>query len=107
MRRINIKNITAAILSTVLVLVFWRPFISHADTKTVRVGWYESPFNIIDETGRRSGYAYEYQRKIAAYTGRQYDTLFDNDKGNGCRSVIRYAFGTQLLCHGRYKGHLR
>lgn len=73
MRRINIKNITAAILSTVLVLVFWRPFISHADTKTVRVGWYESPFNIIDETGRRSGYAYEYQRKIAAYTGWQYE----------------------------------
>ncbi|MBQ6121158.1 MAG: amino acid ABC transporter substrate-binding protein, partial [Clostridia bacterium] len=41
--------------------------------KTVRVGWYESPFNITDRHGRRSGYAYEYQRKIAAYTGWEYE----------------------------------
>ena len=41
--------------------------------KTVRVGWYESPFNMIDDTGRRSGYAYEYQQKIAAYTGWTYE----------------------------------
>ena len=33
---------------------------------TVRVGWYESPFNTTDEFGRRSGYAYEYQQKISA-----------------------------------------
>lgn len=41
--------------------------------KTVRVGWYESPFNITDRHGRRSGYAYEYQRKITAYTGWEYE----------------------------------
>ena len=41
--------------------------------KTVRVGWYESPFNEMDQSGRRSGYAYEYQRKIAAYTGWHYE----------------------------------
>ena len=41
--------------------------------KTVRVGWYESPFNTTDQFGRRSGYAYEYQRKIAAYTGWNYE----------------------------------
>lgn len=41
--------------------------------KTVRVGWYESPFNISDETGGRSGYAYEYQQRIAAYTGWRYE----------------------------------
>ena len=40
--------------------------------KTVRVGWYESPFNATDASGRRSGYAYEYQIKIAAYTGWDY-----------------------------------
>lgn len=40
--------------------------------KNVRVGWYESPFNSTDKNGRRSGYAYEYQRKIAAYTGWDY-----------------------------------
>ena len=41
--------------------------------RTVRVGWYESPFNSTDQFGRRSGYAYEYQRKIAAYTGWSYE----------------------------------
>ena len=47
--------------------------IAQEPRKTVRVGWYESPFNITDSHGRRSGYAYEYQRKIAAYTGWEYE----------------------------------
>lgn len=41
--------------------------------KTVRVGWFESPFNQTDRFGRRSGYAYEYQQSIAAYTGWNYE----------------------------------
>ena len=41
--------------------------------RVVRVGWYESPFNKTDELGRRSGYAYEYQQKIAAYAGWTYE----------------------------------
>ena len=41
--------------------------------KTVRVGWYESSFNTTDKNGRRSGYAYEYQIKVAAYTGWNYE----------------------------------
>ena len=41
--------------------------------KTVRVGWYESPFNRTDQYGRRSGYAYDYQQKIASYTGWNYE----------------------------------
>ena len=41
--------------------------------KTVRVGWYESSFNTKDEEGRRSGYGYEYQIKLAAYTGWEYE----------------------------------
>ena len=53
-------------------MVFMGPCVAYADTKTVRVGWYESPFNTMDESGRRSGYAYEYQMKIAAYTGWDY-----------------------------------
>ena len=40
--------------------------------KVVRVGWYESSFNRTDSLGRRSGYAYEYQMKLAAYTGWKY-----------------------------------
>ena len=41
-------------------------------TKNVRVGWYESSFNATDQSGRRSGYAYEYQMKVAAYAGWSY-----------------------------------
>ena len=41
--------------------------------KTVRVGWYDSTFNTMDDHGRRSGYAYEYQMKIASYTGWRYE----------------------------------
>ena len=44
-----------------------------AEEKVVRVGWYESAFNTTDKNGRRSGYAYEYQMKIAAYTGWRYE----------------------------------
>ena len=44
-----------------------------AEEKVVRVGWYESPFNMVDQFGRRSGYAYEYQQKLAAYTGWTYE----------------------------------
>lgn len=41
--------------------------------KTVRVGWFDSPFNTIDEFGRRAGYAYDYQQKLAAYSGWTYE----------------------------------
>ena len=43
------------------------------ERKVVRVGWYESSFNATDRLGRKSGYAYEYQMKIAAYTGWEYE----------------------------------
>ena len=46
--------------------------------KVVRVGWYETPFNHKDTFGRRTGYAYEYQRKIAAYTGWKYQYVEGN-----------------------------
>ena len=49
------------------------PGLAEDERETVRVGWYDSPFNQMDELGRRSGYAYEYQRKIAAYTGWKYE----------------------------------
>ena len=64
-----------AALLLCLTLAF--PIVAHAeDGKTVRVGWYESPFNQTDPYGRRSGYAYEYQQKIAAYTGWRYEYVY-------------------------------
>lgn len=44
-----------------------------AGNKTVRVGWFESRLCSTDRFGRRSGYAYEYQQKLAAYTGWKYE----------------------------------
>ena len=58
--------------------------------KTVRVGWYDSSYNTVDQFGRRSGYAYEYQLKIAAYTGWNYEYV------NGSWSDL-----LQLLIDGR------
>ncbi len=51
---------------------FSLPVTAHGAGKNVRVGWFESPFNSTDKSGRRSGYAYEYQQKLAAYSGWTY-----------------------------------
>lgn len=66
----------AALLLCVIAAVSWAfPATAYArdSEKTVRVGWYESPYNRTDPYGRRSGYAYEFQQKIAAYTGWHYE----------------------------------
>ena len=69
------KRLMAILLCAVMAASFAVPVVAHAQEpgKTVRVGWYESPFNMTDQFGRRSGYAYEYQQKIAAYTGWNYE----------------------------------
>ncbi|MBR2528711.1 MAG: EAL domain-containing protein [Blautia sp.] len=41
--------------------------------KVVRVGWFESTLNHTDSFGRRSGYGYDYQQRIAAFTGWTYE----------------------------------
>ena len=58
-----------------LLLALIPPFVVHAKdpSKVVRVGWYESSFNTTDEYGRRSGYGYEYQMKVASYSGWKYE----------------------------------
>lgn len=43
------------------------------DRKIVRVGWHEPPHFITDQYGRKSGYSYDYQLKISAYTGWEYE----------------------------------
>ena len=42
-------------------------------SKVVRVGWYDSAFHSTDQFGRRSGYGYEYQQRVAIYTGWDYE----------------------------------
>ena len=46
--------------------------------KTVRVGWHEPPYYIMDQYGRHSGYSYEYGWKLSAYTGWNYEYVEGN-----------------------------
>ena len=74
-------NRTAALLLCIaLVSLCVLPAAAAAEEspKVVRVGWYDTPFNFKDAFGRRTGYAYEYQRKIAAYTGWKYEYIEGN-----------------------------
>ena len=41
-------------------------------SKVVRVGWYEDSYHITDQNGDRSGYGYEYEQAVSAYTGWDY-----------------------------------
>ena len=43
------------------------------ESKIVRVGWYEDSYHIMDESGNKSGYGYEYEQAVAAYTGWNYE----------------------------------
>ncbi len=73
---------TLAVFCLLLLLSLLTPLAAAAqapEQKTVRVDWYESPpFNFSDRFGRRSGYACEYQRKIASYTGWKYEYVEGN-----------------------------
>lgn len=60
-------------LAFALLLLPPRRALAQESERIVRVGWFESPFNTTAERGRRSGYSYEYQQKVAAYTGWTYE----------------------------------
>ncbi|MGN0323752.1 MAG: response regulator [Oliverpabstia sp.] len=71
-----ITKTTARILCFFLILVSLCPITAMAaetEQKTVRVGFYPCPFNIKDANGHMSGYGYDYQQDIAAYTGWKYE----------------------------------
>lgn len=45
----------------------------NSKTKVVRVGWYEDSYHITGDNGEKSGYGYEYEQAVAAYTGWKYE----------------------------------
>ena len=74
--RDRLKQIASVALLMSLPLVLLAPLAAYAQEaseKVVRVGWYDSTYNSVDQYGRRSGYAYEYQLKISAYSGWRYE----------------------------------
>ena len=72
---LRIKRFSALLLCFVLTAALFLPISAQAvgGGKLVRVGWYDSSYNRVDSSGRRTGYAYEYQLKLAAYTGWSYE----------------------------------
>ena len=46
---------------------------SKLESETVRVGWYEDSYHITGKNGDRSGYGYEYEQAVSAYTGWDYE----------------------------------
>ena len=75
-KKICLKQMMIVFLLITLIINISVPFAVNAqesEKKVIRVGWHEAPFFIKDQNGRQSGYSYEYQRKIAAYTGWDYE----------------------------------
>lgn len=68
----RLRRFAALLLFFFIAAALALPVTAHGAGKNVRVGWFESPFNSTDKFGRRSGYAYEYQQKLAAYSGWTY-----------------------------------
>ncbi len=68
-----VLRLTALLLILILILASVPVSAAQSEGKTVRVGWHEAPYFITDQFGRKSGYSYEYQMKVAAYTGWKYE----------------------------------
>ena len=69
----HFRQLAALFLALVAAALIPAPALASGGGQVVRVGWYDSPFNKIDAMNRRSGYAYDYQQKLAAYTGWTYE----------------------------------
>jgi diguanylate cyclase (GGDEF)-like protein len=76
MKLIRICALFVILLPAVFLLL--ADAMAEEPSKVVRVGWFDSAYNNIDGSGRRTGYSYEYQQKIAAYTGWNYEYVEGN-----------------------------
>lgn len=76
--RSNFAKYVCLCLSVLLLLACLPLQALAAEGKVVRVGWYEGGYNITGPSGERSGYGYDFQQTVAAYTGWRYEYV----KGN-------------------------
>ena len=76
----KIQRYRCILLGTALLITVFPVSVSAEETgsKTVRVGWYEGTYNTTGQNGERSGYSYEYQQTVAAYTGWDYEYVTDD-----------------------------
>ena len=71
--RSNLAKYVCLCLSVLLLLACLPLQALAAEGKVVRVGWYEGGYNITGPSGERSGYGYDFQQTVAAYTGWRYE----------------------------------
>ncbi|WP_293831459.1 response regulator [uncultured Phascolarctobacterium sp.] len=71
--RSNFAKYVCLCLGVLLLLVCLPLQALAAEGKVVRVGWYEGGYNITGPSGERSGYGYDFQQTVAAYTGWRYE----------------------------------
>lgn len=73
--KINVQRCGCVLLFSVLFIIILSvsALAEENQSKVVRVGWYEGTYNMTDPNGQRSGYSYEYQQTVAAYTGWTYE----------------------------------
>ena len=86
------------VMLAVCALIPQAAFAQAKEKKTVRVGWYESAFHRTDQFGRKSGYGYEYQQRIATFTG---STLYNIKCTKACnlnRITFFQRFGNNFNC---------
>ena len=78
--KINIQKQICILLGLALFITALPVSVSAEEksSKTVRVGWYEGTYNTTGQNGERSGYSYEYQQTVAAYTGWDYEYVTED-----------------------------
>ena len=47
----------------------------NAQSEVIRAGWYEDSYHITNKNGDRSGYGYEHEQAVSAYTGWDYEYI--------------------------------
>lgn len=75
--KINLHKCCCVLLCVILLFAFL-PIPASAvesEPETIRVGWYEDSYHISGENGERSGYGYEYEQSVSAYTGWKYEYI--------------------------------
>ena len=85
----RIRQYGSLLLCSILCVVFLAAPVRAAETtktnvtakpqsEVVQAAWYEDSYHITDKNGSRSGYGYEYEQAVSAYTGWDYDYVTGN-----------------------------
>lgn len=85
----RIRQYGSLLLCSILCVVFLTAPVWAAETtktnvtakpqsEVVKAAWYEDSYHITEKNGSRSGYGYEYEQAVSAYTGWDYDYVTGN-----------------------------